>query len=73
MTQNTLPSEEDKGPVYDIRTLFGEERTEYDLTARALADITPQDKPTLLGIALKDVTYPLVQTLKKIVADNKIW
>lgn len=64
---------EEREDIFDVRTLFGDDRLEYHVTARAIAESLPVDKPILFGIALRDVTFPTVQLIRKALLENKIW
>lgn len=59
--------------IYEVSTIFGEDRLEYHVAARTLAESMQTNKPILFGIALRDVTGPIVQAVRSAIGENRIW
>ena len=59
--------------VYQVRTILGQEETNFHVAARYLTEQTQMNKPALHSIALKDCSLRTLRTIKDIIMQNKLW
>jgi hypothetical protein len=58
---------------YQVRTILGQEEPAFNLAARYLTEQTQMTKPVLYSICLKDCSLWILEAIKDIILQNKMW
>jgi len=70
-TRSRAVSGEETEDIFEIRTLFGEDRLEYHVIARALIEDNTTNKPLLLAVSLRQTSKIVIDSIRKAIADNQ--